>query len=340
MRVAINQVPFDGPWGGGNRFVSALVEGLKEAGHQVQHNLGKGVDLILIVETRLRSPNVTFDAGGVLRHLAFCDRNAIVVHRINECDERKGERFITHRLLRANYAADFTVFVGSWLMDLPAWRHKDRDRFSVILNGADPLVFNPERRNPRQDSKISLVTHHWSSHPFKGYDVYRAFDDRLDDPSFAAQFDMTFVGNIPNDGYFRNIKHIKALNGPLLSSELKRHSIYLTASICEPGGNHQNEGALCGLPLLYRNSGCLPEYCDGFGEIFDGPLDVFSALDRLVARLPEAERKMRSYPHTSTTMVADWISYLSVCLEKRDEIVGTRKVMRKPLLWLRNQVPL
>ena len=49
---------------------------------------------------------------------------------------------------------------------------------------------------------------------------------------------------------------------------MKKHHGYITASINEPGGNHQNEGALCGLPLLYSNSGCLPEYCDGYGIKF------------------------------------------------------------------------
>ena len=43
----------------------------------------------------------------------------------------------------------------------------------------------------------------------------------------------------------------------------------MTASLNEPGGNHQNEGALCGLPLIYRDSGCLPEYCENYGIPFN-----------------------------------------------------------------------
>ena len=37
----------------------------------------------------------------------------------------------------------------------------------------------------------------------------------------------------------------------------------------EPGGNHQNEAINCGLPVLYKDSGCMKEYCDGFGICFD-----------------------------------------------------------------------
>ena len=32
-----------------------------------------------------------------------------------------------------------------------------------------------------------------------------------------------------------------------------------------PSGNHHIEGALCGLPLMYLNSGGTPEYCKDFG---------------------------------------------------------------------------
>ena len=63
-----------------------------------------------------------------------------------------------------------------------------------------------------------------------------------------------------------------------LAAELKRHHAYVTGSMNEPGGNHQNEGALCGLPLLYRRSGCMPEYCAGFGIDFAGVDEVPAAL--------------------------------------------------------------
>ena len=40
-----------------------------------------------------------------------------------------------------------------------------------------------------------------------------------------------------------------------LANELKKHDIYITASENEPSGNHHMEGALCGLPILYKDSG-------------------------------------------------------------------------------------
>ena len=69
---------------------------------------------------------------------------------------------------------------------------------------------------------------------------------------FNNFFEFTYVGNLPKGFSFKNSNYIKPLHSKNLATELKKHHVYLTASINEPGGNHQNEAALCGLPLLYR----------------------------------------------------------------------------------------
>ena len=43
----------------------------------------------------------------------------------------------------------------------------------------------------------------------------------------------------------------------------------MTGSLNEPSGNHHIEAAQCGLPLLYINSGGIPEYCEGYGVSFE-----------------------------------------------------------------------
>ena len=54
-----------------------------------------------------------------------------------------------------------------------------------------------------------------------------------------------------------------------MANELKKHHVYLTASLNEPSGNHHIEAAQCGLPILYINSGGIPEYCSGYGVEFN-----------------------------------------------------------------------
>lgn len=339
MIIAINQTPYEGPWGGGNRFIQGICEGLKASGHEVVHELSGSIDIILMVETRLRSQNVTFDAGGILRYL-LSHPDTIVIHRINECDERKGEKFITHKLLRANYAADLTVFVGSWLKDLAAWQDKTSENSHVILNGADEVVFHSRGFKPWDgNGPIRLVTHHWGFHRYKGFDVYEQIDALLDNNDFVTRFSMHYIGRVPENYKFRNIKLIPPENGEALGDLLRSYHAYVTGSICEPGGNHQNEGARCGLPIIYRKSGCMPEYCGPYGIGYDGPEDVKKALEELHSSYNVYAERVKSYPYTTEKMVREWLAYFNVVIEKKDSIVKRRHLWRNPLLFLRNQIP-
>ena len=78
-----------------------------------------------------------------------------------------------------------------------------------------------------------------------------------------------YNGNVPKNFQFKNTKLIEPLSGHRLASEIKKNNIYITASINEPSGNHHIEGALCGLPVLYLNSGGIPEYCEEYGVMFE-----------------------------------------------------------------------
>lgn len=342
MKIAIGMRPFEGPWGGGNRFVQSLSEGLAAAGHAVVHTLDDGdIDVILLMDPRTRSPNVTFGAGAIQRYLLWRNPNAVVVHRINECDERKGERFINDRLVRANACADWTVFVGEWLTKLPVWRQNLRTPWRAIHNGADEAVFNSHGFVPWSGSgPIRLVTHHWGYHRMKGFDVYEAIDNALDRSDVAARIAMTYIGNLPKGFTFRNVRYLAPLDGKPLAAALRAHHVYLTGSINEPGGNHQNEGALCGLPLLYRNSGCMPEYCTGFGLPFEGPHDVLDACARLSQAYPAHVARMSGYPHTARNMVNRWAQFLVDVEQDRSAAIARRHVMSRPAAFLRNMLPI
>jgi hypothetical protein len=341
MKVSIGQQAQSGPWGGGNRFLAVLVEALRERGHQVVHDLRDAdIDIVLMTDPRVRSPNVCFGAGAILRYLAMRNPNAIVVHRINECDERKNESFINHKLVRANYVADATVFVGEWLTRLPVWRTHLRSPWFVIRNGADTRVFNAAGFQPWSgQGALRLVTHHWGYHLMKGFDVYQRLDRMLAEPRWRERIAFTYVGNLPKGFKFKNARYVKPLNGEPLAAELASHHAYVTASINEPGGNHQNEGALCGLPLLFRKSGCLPEYCDGFGVAFSGLQDFEAAFEEFVTDYPTLRVRMEHYPHTAARMTQEWVALLETLLEQRTELVARRRLWRAPSTALANLLP-
>ena len=90
MKISIGTKIKDGPWGGGNLFAINLSNFLKSNGHQVVYDLNDNdIDLILITEPRKTSESSAFTHVDVQKYKKFVNSKAIVVHRINECDERK-----------------------------------------------------------------------------------------------------------------------------------------------------------------------------------------------------------------------------------------------------------
>ena len=76
----------------------------------------------------------------------------------------------------------------------------------------------------------------------------------------------------------------------------KENNIYLTASVNEPSGNHHIEAAQCGLPLLYINSGGIPEYCKGYGVSFESS-EFFNKLLELKTNYQDYFNKVNNYPN-------------------------------------------
>lgn len=340
MKIAVGFRIHDGPWGGGNRFVTNLVEALIARGDTVVYGLDDpDIDVILMLDPRRRHKSVTFSVGAILRYLLFRKSKALVVHRINECDERKKTRHMNRLLWRANYCADCTVFVGTWLKDLPLWQNRPDARSRIITNGADARVFKSDGwRAWGGEGPLKLVTHHWAGNWMKGFDIYQRLDEMLVSPGWEGRIAFTYIGNLPKGFRFRHATHVPPLDGENLAKELRSHHGYLTASINEPGGNHQNEGALCGLPLLYRRSGCLPEYCDGFGVSFDES-DFELSLKQFIDQYPSLVATMPAYPHTAERTCNQYLALFDELMNSREEILASRRMWRNPWLLLRNQIP-
>jgi hypothetical protein len=326
MKVAIGHVLQDGPYGGGNSFVSNLAAALTAAGHEVVFDLASDdIDIIVMTDPRSRSPNVAFAAGKILRYQSRRNPKAIVIHRINECDERKDTRRMNGRLRLANHCADHTVYVGSWLRDLPLRRARKPAPEGVILNGANAQLYNADGHVPWNGHEpLKLVTHHWGYHWRKGFDVYQRLDQMLATPTWRDRFTFTYIGNLPAGFRFGNARYMPPMSGEPLAAALRTHHAYVTASINEPGSNHQNEGAMCGLPLLYRDSGCLPEYCDGFGVLFHDDR-IEPALESMLENYDNYAARIAAYPYRADRMTREYIELFERLLDKREEIIARRR---------------
>lgn len=337
FKVAIGMKIQEGPWGGGNQFGKTLSSYLEKRGCRILYNLlDSDIDIILLTEPRKTLKSSAFNDKDILKYLSFKNSNAIVIHRINECDERKGTADVNKRLIEANYVADHTIYISSWLKNLfKRYGIKDKP-YSVILNGGDINIFNRKGASIRIDGeKLKLVTHHWGGGYLKGFDIYSRLDNLLDDSVYSDKFEFTYIGNVPDNVKFRNSKYVSPKSGRGLAVELKKNHVYLTASQNEPAGMHHIEGSLCGLPLLYRESGALPEYCKGYGISFTSE-NFEEKLNEMIVRYDSLKNKMDSYSHTSEKMCIDYYNVFIKLLESREGIIKKRHLYRKPLYVLKN----
>ena len=108
-----------------------------------------------------------------------------------------------------------------------------------------------------------------------------------------------------------------------LAEAIKKNHIYLTASINEPSGNHHIEGAQCGLPLLYIDSGGIPEYCSGFGEIFD-KYNFEQKLEKLMHEYLENLENMKNYPNNSDIMCTEFENFFIEMIDNKEKLLDQR----------------
>jgi len=309
MKISIGSKVVDGPWGGGNLFVKNFTKVLNQNGHEVVYDLKhKDIDGILLTDPRRREESSsTFNHNDIKNYLNLVNPKTIVVQRINECDERKYTEGINDLYMEASNIADKVVFVSEWLRNIYLNKGMDIEKTSVILAGADKTIFNRKDIDLKIDksNKIKIVTHHWSDNWNKGFDIYKRIDDSINMKYFEYDLEFTYIGNISENVNFKNTNIVSPLQDKELADELKKNHIYITGSLNEPSGNHHIEAAQCGLPILYRNSGGIPEYCDGFGLSFDN--DVFIKLRLLIKNYDMYVKKLKSYPNDAEEMSLEFL---------------------------------
>ena len=266
-----------------------MARSLSERGYAVSFDLRGKVDCIVLVDPRVGGL-VEFGPEEIHYHkLRFPE--VVCVHRVNECDQRKGTSFIDEILAQANKVADFTVFVSEWLLEYHASRWFDRARpHGVIVNGADPTVFHPLGADVFGPGKaFRLVTHHWSDNWMKGFAVYQEVDQLIANGQLP-ETELWVIGRWPNEIRWRAARTYGPVKGPELGALLRQCHACLTASRWDPGPMHPIEAVQCGLALIYHeDGGGIVELGRRYGVGFRG--DVRAAI--LEARERYAELRSR-----------------------------------------------
>jgi len=325
MKISIGTNIKDGPWGGGNLFAINLRNYLQNKGYKVVNNLlDDDIDIILITEPRKTSESSAFTHIDVQNYIKYRKKDTLVAHRINECDERKNTKYVNKYLIEANKTSDFTIFVSQWLKDLYTEQGIGPRENHVIYAGANSDIFNNIGFIPwNKKEKLKIVTHHWGANWNKGFTTYSKIDELLDDKSWKEKIEFMYIGNLPRGLSFNNVNVVKPLSGKELSTKLKENHLYITGSLFEPSGNHHIEGAQCGLPLLFIDSGGTTEYCKNYGLIFNES----NLQEKIIEMMSDYENylaKLKDYPFSAEKMCSDYENLFIDMFNKKEELILSR----------------
>ena len=181
MKISIGSKIFEGPWGGGNLFVKNFSEYLTKQGVTVVHDLyDQDIDVIILMDPRKSSYSSTFTHKDIVNYKKYINNKAFVIHRFNECDERKGTVGLNKFLIQANKVSDKNIYVSNWLREVFYKEGIERKNDEVIMTGANTEIFNSKNFVPwDESSRLKIVTHHWGTNINKGFEVYKQLDNYL-----------------------------------------------------------------------------------------------------------------------------------------------------------------
>lgn len=251
MKVFVNQDYVEGPWGGGNAFVKAMLSHKKDITFTNKFtDLAKG-DIDTFFVTNLDGH------GGQLNIIQVFDiarsMNAKIILRVNENDARKGTTGVDKRFADVMVNCDHVVFVSNWL------KKYYEDKFdlssissSVIYNGVDHDVFKQcDKEMKFNNSKINIVSAHWSDNYLKGQDITEFLDEFVGNNS--NEFTFSFIGR--TKAKLNNSLHIQPLYGHELGKMLSKFDVNINGSRFDPGPNSVLESLACNVPTYVHEDG-------------------------------------------------------------------------------------
>ena len=339
MKVSIGSKIVEGPWGGGNLFVKNLSNYLLDLGHEVIYDLSEpDIDLILLTDPRSRrESSSTFNHLEITLYKKFINPNTAVVQRINECDERKNTNNINDFYLEASKCADKVVFVSDWLKRIYTELGMEIDKTRVIMSGSNREIFK-NYKNKLNNQKINIVTHHWSSHKNKGFETYKLLDNLVVNSKWEGKLQFTYIGNTSEKYVLNNSVVVDPLSGTELGKKLSENDIYWTGSINEPSGNHHIEAALCGLPILFLNSGGIPEYCSGYGVSYENLEEFEEKLQNIIEKMEYYKTNLENYQFDSENMNKEYLELFEILVKKKKQDLPSLNRFKKSIYLFRFKI--
>jgi glycosyltransferase involved in cell wall biosynthesis len=297
MKIYINRKPISGPWGGGNKTLALLCKKIVQCGYSLTHNLEPDIDLIFCFDPRPDNAGIWFQ--DLIDHKN--KYNCKIVQRVGDVGSHS-KPDLTKMLYEISKLkiVDHFIFTSDWARKYIQHDSSNLD-FSIIQN--EPLgQFHKFKNKKKLDlSKIKIVTHHWSTNPKKGFDVYSSIGELID-KKLLPNFEFTYIGRWPKDISHKGITIIEPVDSVKLSKLLPKFDIYLTASLEEAGANHVLEATACGLPIVYRKGGgSIDEYCRGLGIRYE--YNVVQVLQQIIVDFKKYKSNALKYNRTASKAI-------------------------------------
>jgi len=262
--------PFkQGPWGGGNQFLTALKEIFRARG--IFAKSPEDANVILFNSHHSLSNIVSLRA---------MYPNCVFVHRVDGPLTLVRGGGIRNRMIdRAIFSltrsiADVTIFQSQWSKDQATqFGYRPRPFDTIIHNACNKEIFFPKTEGRDRRKKISLIMTSWSANMNKGFAMYSYLDQHLD----FSKYDCTFIGNTPVS--FSHIRVLPPVSSEDIATYLREADIFVTASRHDPCSNALIEALSVGLPAVALNDGGHPELVQKGGVIFHNIEDILQSID-------------------------------------------------------------
>lgn len=300
MKVYINREPVPGPWGGGSKMLSALIEKIKSEGSEVVFDLNSNdIDIIFCFDPRPNQSGVWYQDFINYREKNI---NVKIIQRVGDIGTHSKPE-LTQLVIQSVQLSDFVIFPSRWARDAIQFKGSS---CAIVKNCPMPIFYeNRNKSTTVSDKEIKLVTHHWSTNPKKGFNIYRElaiYCNNRDDITFS------YIGRLPDD-FDKSIfsEYIEPKDAQSLSVILPSYDIYITASIEEAGANHPLEAIAAGLPVIYHElGGSIPEYCDEYGIQYETTESLFKSIESVVSTYSFYKNRVLKYNNTNQKISEDY----------------------------------
>ena len=302
MKILLNRKPVQGPWGGGNHFLIGMIEECEKRGHTVTHTFDHDIDAIYLHDPRPDELGISINEAIAYKNHY---RSTLLIHRVNECDARKGTDGVDSLLRETSAYTDLTVFVSNWMKKYHLDKGWKCDATTVFYNGVNKDNFYP--REKLKNGKVNIVTHHWSNNYLKGFDVYDWLDSWVGE---NTDFTFTYIGR--ENGSFKNTNVVAPLFGKELGDELGKYDVYVSASRHDPGPNHVLESLASEIPTYVHS--------DGGGSL------EFAGVSHGYSTVQDLEAILTSKNYAKNSMIPqDWKTCMPGLIDQIELKVGHEK---------------